>query len=262
MQFTISPTEAEVFEVIRTFLLSVLPQTSKRIVPVTLSDGEHPVQTVDMEVFRFNENRVPEPTVLDYIILTPVRKERISTNIDIVVDVKFTASIVADVMTVTAVDIGDIVEGSELFGTDILVATRITNFISGVGGIGTYRLNKAQTLTERTMAAGEVIIMDPVQLALQLDIHGPQSTDISYMLGALFRDEYAYTQIQALNPAITPLFEEPAVQAPFINDQKQYEYRWVLPIALEINGTVRIPQQFADTLDIGIISVDAVYPPT
>ena len=47
-----------------------------------------------------------------------------------------------------------------------------------------------------------------------------------------------------------------------INDQQQYEWRWVVEAMLQANQVVSVPQQFADQVTVEIISVDASYPPS
>ena len=57
---TLNLTEAQALTVVRSFLLSILPVT--------------------VEVFRGQDNRVPEPQDMNFIVLTPVARERLALN--------------------------------------------------------------------------------------------------------------------------------------------------------------------------------------
>jgi hypothetical protein len=48
---------------------------------------------------------------------------------------------------------------------------------------------------------------------------------------------------------------------PFFNGEQQVEFRWVIEAVLQVNTTVTTPQDFAANASIGIINVDAAYPP-
>lgn len=67
MPLSISPTETDIETSLRTFLLSVLP--------------------TGVEVVLGQVNRVPEPAVSDFVIMWPVSRERLETNLDIYHDV-------------------------------------------------------------------------------------------------------------------------------------------------------------------------------
>lgn len=65
--FTLSPTEDDVFEALRAFLQDILPvQTSSPLVKHVVIVGQ--------------ENRVPEPVEDNYVVMTPLRMPRLATN--------------------------------------------------------------------------------------------------------------------------------------------------------------------------------------
>lgn len=68
--FTLAPTEDNVFRELRAFLQDILPpqQTSPSTIPHVVIVGQ--------------ENRVPEPKASNYVIMTPLRMPRLSTNFD------------------------------------------------------------------------------------------------------------------------------------------------------------------------------------
>lgn len=96
---------------------------------------------------------------------------------------------------------------------------------------------------------------------VQIDVHGPNSTDNANMITTLFRDEYACISFAAINPDIQPLYCDDPKQIPFINGENQYETRWIIEAVIQYNPVTQTPQDFADAVQVGIISVDAAYPP-
>ena len=63
----------------------------------------------------------------------------------------FTGSLTGQVLTVTAVASGTIAVGQELRGTGVTLGNIITSLGTGTGGIGTYNLSTAQTLTSQNI---------------------------------------------------------------------------------------------------------------
>jgi hypothetical protein len=64
-----------------------------------------------------------------------------------------TASIAATTMTVTAVASGTLAVGATLSGTGVTAGTRITAFLTGTGGTGTYAVAPSQTVGSGTINA-------------------------------------------------------------------------------------------------------------
>lgn len=59
---SMTPTEREILTALRTFILAILPS--------------------GVEVVQGQDNRVPEPTSLDFVVMTPLAQQRLSTNVD------------------------------------------------------------------------------------------------------------------------------------------------------------------------------------
>lgn len=249
MTISVTPTQSQVFEALRGFLLAVLPSGTP--------------------VVKGQDNRVPEPAAGDYVLMTPLRRNRIETNIDEWGDVKFIGSIAVDTLTITTMDSGAVKVGSVVYGTNVAANTTITQFVSGSGGVGTYKVTpQPQTVASTVMSAGVQNMLQPVQLTVQLDVHGPSSGNNAQRISTLLRDEYgtdffAGTPITGgVIPDVTPLYASDPLQLPFINGENQYEERWVVEATLQVNEVVTdVPQQFMDTAVIGLINVDATYPP-
>lgn len=104
-------------------------------------------------------------------------------------------------------------------------------------------------------------LRQPTQFDVQLDVHGPASADNIHIISTLWRDEYSTLYFDRGPIDIQALYASEPRQAPFINAEDQYEYRWTIDLSMQINPLVIVPQDFGDVLDVGIVSVDVVYPP-
>jgi hypothetical protein len=224
------PAESDVVTALRSFLLSVLPAGTSVILGQV--------------------NRVPEPAGEDFVVMVPLRRPRLSTNVDGAEDVRFTGTIAGTILNVTDVDFGAIAVGSTIFGVGVAPATIVTAFGTGTGGIGTYVVSVSQNVAEEILAAGTTRVMAPTDVVVQLDVHGPASGDNVQMIEALFRDGYAVQFFEDLGTGISPLYAEEPHQAPFINAESQYESRWALNVHMQVDEIVSIPKQYADAIEV------------
>lgn len=112
-----------------------------------------------------------------------------------------------------------------------------------------------QTLTAPTTLEHH----NSIQVGIQVDFYGPSSMDWANMFSTLFRNTVG---CDALAPTCQPLYADDAVQAPLIDGEEQYEQRWLVNAQLEYDPTVSTAQDFADTLEVGLINVDVAYPAT
>ena len=90
---------------------------------------------------------------------------------------------------------------------------------------------------------------------VQLDIYGDNAADMAAMLATVFRTDYAFDWM-ADGYAIRPLYAEDPRNMAFINDAMNYESRWMLEVHLQANPTTTLPQDFAQSLHIGLVEVD------
>lgn len=174
---TLTPTEDDVFTALGNFLQDILP-------PITTSP------LVKHRVVVGQENRTPEPAQSNYVVMTPLRFPRLSTNF---------------------------------------------NDLTGNG------------LTARTRQA--------TQVAIQLDIHGPEAFNNAARVSTLFRDGYA-VEFFAAYSGISPLFADDPRQAQFVDGEKQYEDRYIIEANLQVNFTVSRTTESARTLTVGLIDVN------
>lgn len=240
MPITVSPTQNTLQAALGNFLEAILP--------------------AGIEVFVTQVNRVPEPREANFVAMTLGSRPRLGTNYDALEDCQFTASIAGSVMDVSAIQFGTIEVGATVYGTGLAGGTAlVTGTLSGTGGIGTYSVTPSQIAASQVMAAGGQTITQPTEIVMQLDVHGPASTDNAQIISTLFRDAYACEYFDGTG--ISPLYAEDPRQIPFQNAESQYEDRWVVTLHMQVDPAVRIAQQFASALAIEVVNVDAAYPP-
>jgi hypothetical protein len=236
---TPSPNQSQLQTTLRSFLLSVLPS--------------------GVEVIEGQDNRVPEPSGTDFVVMTTIQRRRLETNIEIYADVAFTASISGVTMTVSAVQFGIIQTGSILWGSGVASGTQIAGLGTGSGGVGTYFLSIGQTIASEQMAAGNVVVTQPTEVTVQLDFHSANvddAADMAETVSTLFRDEIAVDAFAVSSPYVYPLFADDPHQVPFLNAEQQYETRWVLDAHIQANQAIDWPMQFMGvTPTINIISI-------
>lgn len=242
---TISTTQSDILEALRAFLLGVLPS--------------------GWEIIAAEINRVPEPKSTRFVVMTPIRIKRLRTNIDTAEDVAFTAAMSGTSMVVSAVEFGTILIGSTVFGTGVQAGTVITAQVNGTpGGAGTYTITPGQGLPSREMSAGNMALEQGAEIVVQLDFHSADldAGDAAQIVSTSFRDPYGVDSFATQTAyGVVPLFADDPRQMPFINAEQQYEWRWVLEATMQANQVVRLPQQYADAVEVEVISVDAAYPP-
>lgn len=249
-QLVLAPTLSDIFTTLRTFLLGILP-----------------AGTV---VVRGQVNRVPEPPQQNFIVMWPTRQSRIETNVSDSVDCLFTASIASTTMIVTDITIGALAPPAQLFGTGLVNGTATTMVLSQlsgsvggtVGGTGTYLISPAQDMSSSPVSAGADFVTQAGEFVIQLDVHGPASAEYAQTITTLFRDAYAVETFAQLTELISPLYADDPKQIPFINAENQYEDRWVVEAHLQANQTLSVPAQYMDDVEVGLIDVDATFPPS
>ena len=108
--------------------------------------------------------------------------------------------------------------------------------------------------------AGTKSMMQPMQVSVQVDVHGPASADNAQIISTVFRDESAVDTFNASSFDVAPLYCDDPRQAPFVNGEQQVEERWILTMVMQANPIVVITQQSATALKLNtIIAADEVY---
>ena len=206
-------------------------------------------------------NRIVEPANPYFVVMTPMRSKRLSTNLDGTADCKFTGSIAGTVLTVSDVAFGSIDAWASIIGTGIALGTQVARQLSGTqGGAGTYSVTVSQSLASGALSAGQMTLLQDSEWVLQCDCHAPDNTagDMAKTVSTALRDPFGTTFFAGLTPplnAIVPLFADDPVQAPFINAENQYEWRWTLDVHLEVSQSLSVPQAYADAIDVELVEL-------
>ena len=220
---TLSITEAQVFQALGDFLTSVLPAGTP--------------------VVRGQQNRVPEPATVDHVVMWPITKSRLATNVDDYRDIAFHGSISGTLLEVTDVIQGVVAVGLYLDAHNMSQGTHIT----GQNSPTEFVVAPSQTLISSVIQAGTKEHMQSTQIVIQVDVHGPNSGDNAQKITTLLRDEYAVDSFKASGFDISPLYTNDARQIPFTNGEQQLEEKWTVEVVLQANPIVSVPQQFFDT---------------
>lgn len=102
----------------------------------------------------------------------------------------FTASIATTTLTVSAVASGTIKLGMEITGTGVAAGTRITNFGTGTGGIGTYTVNNSQVVVSTAMTGSlpsKLVMECPGSYNIQFSIQVQSTSTTSESVDFWFR---------------------------------------------------------------------------
>lgn len=169
-------------------------------------------------------------------------------------------------MTVTEMLNSQILVGATVFGVDLLDDTIVTALGTGTGGVGTYVVSKSQTIGSETLSAGAKVMRQDSKVTVQIDFHSinGSSADMAQTVSTTFRDAFAAKFFSALAPpqnSVAPFYADDPRLMPFLNENQQYEWRWVAEADMQANQIVRVPQQFADLATVELVSVDAEWPP-
>lgn len=239
MSVPLSVTESAVITSLRSVLLAVLG------VPVIQAQG----------------NRVPPPAGPDYVTITPLMRNRLSTNVDSYTEATMIASITADLMTVTALLDGHAEPGMALAGDNVQPFSILGAIIDGTPGAEVWRVSPSQTVPSGLIYAGAKQLQAGTLLTLQLDVHGPRSADLAQIISTVLRDDYACQAMAADGLGAQPCYTSDPRQMVFWTGEMQAENRWMVDAVLQINPVVSVPQQFAGVATIGLVEVDSTYPP-
>lgn len=238
----LSPTEDDVDAAVRSALAAMLPSGT--------------------EIVRGQVNRVPEPRSENFVQFTPVHRPRLSTTTIGFADCKLIGSIAGAQMTVTTVDFGKVEVGARVFGVGVAAATEITSQISGAaGGVGVYGVSPSQTVASKVLACGTQSAQQKTDVVYQVEAHGRLGGDNAQRVTTLWQSQFGVDAFAAL-AAASPLYASDPKQIPFVDGEKQFEDRWIVECHLQVDETVlHIPQQYADSVVVGLIDVDVNYPP-
>jgi hypothetical protein len=215
-----------------------------------------------VDVIRAYGNRVPEPLTPDFCVLSPLRRERLSTNRDTNIDIKLTGGIVGNTLTVETG--GPVQAGYPLYGLAVVPGTVVTAALPTAGPRGSYTVTPAQSVMAGSkIYAGRHAMLHPADCVYQCDVHGPNSSANVMAIATTWRDEYGCQRFLDASGALEmqPLYADDPHMAAFQNAESQWEDRWVVDLHLQANVVVTVGQEFADEVLIRMFPVDLFIVP-
>jgi hypothetical protein len=234
----VTPSQDDIFTALRTVLLRLVP------------DGAEVVQGQD--------NNVTAPQSPDYVVMTILRRERISTNVIAWQDCALIGSAAGTVLTVEQVTLGALAAGRPLYGTGVSPDP----IIVALNGDGTATLSAPAVFASRPLAAGARALRQATRVVMQLDVHGDdlsRASDTAQAIATVLRDVSGVEMLRVSGLPITPLHADDPKQVPFVNAEGQYESRYVVEAHLQADQTLLLPQEFADRLEVDRIPADIFF---
>lgn len=119
--------------------------------------------------------------------------------------------------------------------------------------LSTTRELKQDTGSPDTSAMGYTEVR---QADIQVDIYGQGAGDRAIALETTFTSGYGYDIIKAIDARLAPLYSSPAIQAPMINAESQWQERYTLTLSLQAHITVSFQQDYFDKAEISTEQVD------
>ncbi len=238
-----SLTQSAAQAAVRAFLLSILP--------------------TGVDVIEAQDNRVPEPEASDFVVMSVLGRSRLGTGYNAWADVAFHGSTSGNVLTVSSMVTGTILLGSTLFTTTTAWAPAIVKQLTGTtGGAGTYQLSSTGAVAASLMACGNIIITQPTQIDLQLDVHAEdapgqslsavsRAADMTQTIMTAFNTSYSGDAMTA----VTPLYAGDPKQLGFTNSEQQVENRWTIDVSVQANIAIDQPMQFFTAVLVTIVVV-------
>lgn len=117
-----------------------------------------------------------------------------------------------------------------------------------------------QTYTD-TFTVHTTDLKRSTQWSAQIDCYGASANDDAAAISIALRSIYGCDFFKATGLDIQPLYAGEPRQLPLITGEDQYQERWGFDAVLQYNPVISVTQDFADQLVIGLINVDATFPP-
>lgn len=122
--------------------------------------------------------------------------------------------------------------------------------------------NTVQYSSSNSTVLNQHSLNQSAMLPVQVDCYGPTSADLAVILSTEFRSQDAIDFFSDAGLQVTPLYTSDPRQIPFMDEGDQVQMRWSTDVNLQIKPNVTSTQSFADSIQFGLINVDASYPPT
>lgn len=93
------------------------------------------------------------------------------------------------------------------------------------------------------------------QADIQVDIYGDEAGSRAMALETVFRSQYAYDTLKAIDTRIAPLYSSDVIQAPMINAEDQWQERYIITLSFQVHVTITLQQDYFDQAEISIRQV-------
>jgi hypothetical protein len=213
-----------------------------------------------VEVIRAYGNRVPEPLGPDFCVVSPLRRDRLSTNRDVDVDTWVTGGIEGETLVVEQGF--TLLPGYSLYGPAVARGSLIT---AASPEANTYTVAPPQVVPAGSkLYVGRHVMLQPVDAVYQCDVHGPNSSATAIAIQTVWRDEIGCQMLREASGALElqPLYADDPRMVPFTNAEAQWEDRWIVDLHVQANLIVTLGQEFADQVVVGFYPVDLFLIPS
>ena len=107
-----------------------------------------------------------------------------------------------------------------------------------------------QDFGRRTYApvAGKLDLVAHNTYSYQIDCYGPRGAERASIIAGAWRTMWGVDTMQSA--ALVPLYADPAQQLNIVNAEGQFEQRFMVRLFGQVNQTIRVPQDYFDTLDL------------
>ena len=97
-------------------------------------------------------------------------------------------------------------------------------------------------------AAGKLDLVAHNTYSYQIDCYGPRGAERASIIAGAWRTMWGVDTMQSA--ALVPLYADPAQQLNIVNAEGQFEQRFMVRLFGQVNQTIRVPQDYFDTLDL------------
>lgn len=97
-------------------------------------------------------------------------------------------------------------------------------------------------------AAGGLDLIAHNTYSYQIDCYGPRSAERASIIAGAWRTMWGVDTMQSA--ALVPLYADSAQQLNIVNAEGQFEQRFMVRLFGQVNQTIRVSQDYFDTLDL------------
>ena len=108
--------------------------------------------------------------------------------------------------------------------------------------------------------SGTETVTQGYDYTFQADLYGSTASDLALTLQSMFRSDLTTAFFEAYGPGlmIEPLYCEDATHNALVNEENQFEERWILRPHFNVAISVAASQQFMTTAAVGLINVETL----